>query len=112
MRSSVRSWYQVMPRSRSALQGILPSWYQLSPSDPQARRRPALTAIAIRGGRLGPQAMAKEELKGIITAFKGGMHVQDSYVTVLEVERKGNRKALIGRKVVWQREDGLRRVRE
>ena len=52
--------------------------------------------------------MAKEELKGIITAFKGGMHVQDSYVTVLEVERKGNRKALVGRKVEWKREDGLR----
>lgn len=64
--------------------------------------------MPIRGGRLGPQAMAKEELKGIITAFKGGLQVQDTYVTILEVEREGNRKALIGRKVLWQREDGLR----
>jgi len=29
-------------------------------------------------------------------------------VTVVEVEREGNRKALIGRKVLWQREDGVR----
>jgi len=49
--------------------------------------------------------MAKKELKGIITSFRRGLNVTDTYVTIVEVEGEVERDALMGAKVLWKRED-------
>lgn len=54
--------------------------------------------------------MAKTEIRGIITSFRRGMQRQNTYETIVEIGAGPDPAKLVGAKVLWTREDGLRIV--
>ncbi len=52
--------------------------------------------------------MAKTDVTGTVTAFLHSKFKQDSYRTVVELAKPEDAAKLIGARVVWAREDGLK----
>jgi ribosomal protein L35AE/L33A len=56
--------------------------------------------------------MAKADVTGTVTAFRQSKFKQDSYQTVVALAKPEDAGKLLGARVVWSREDGLRILME
>ena len=52
--------------------------------------------------------MAKAEASGTVTAFRHSKFKQDSYQTIVALAKPEHAAELLGARVVWAREDGLK----
>jgi len=52
--------------------------------------------------------MAKAEASGIVTAFRQSKFKQDSYQTIVDLAKPEHAAELVGARVVWARNDGLK----
>jgi ribosomal protein L35AE/L33A len=52
--------------------------------------------------------VAKQELSGKVTAFRQSKFKQNSYETIVQMARKEDAAKVLGARVVWLREDGVR----
>ena len=59
-----------------------------------------------RDGRAA--GMTKAEVSGTVTAFRQSKFKQDSYQTIVDLAHPEDAGKLLGARVVWAREDGLK----